>query len=70
MIDNLENLTSEELDRVKKMLDIVKMQHDIERLNAETTKLQKETKYYPLILATGFGTAFGGILVALLAKLF
>lgn len=51
------------------MLDIIKMQHDIERLNAETTKLQKEAKYYPLILATGFGTAFGGLLVVLLTKI-
>lgn len=71
-MNNIENLTDDELERLKKMLDIIKMQQDIEKLNAETTriqaetaKIQKESRYYPVVVFVGIGTMLGGLLVAL-----
>lgn len=87
-IDDLENLSNDELDRRLKMLSITKLQQEIQqsheinmatiekmrtendKFRAETAKISKETKFYPMLTFTmGTVAVIGGVVAALITKL-
>lgn len=82
MLENidLENLSDEQLKRVKQMLDIAKIQQEINqnheinmatiaKMKAETEKISKETKFYPMLtISMGLVAVIGGVVAALITK--
>lgn len=80
-IKDLENLTDDELNRIERMLNINKMiqetnqNHEINmatiaKMKAETDKLNKETKFFPMLTLTmGLSAVIGGVIAALITKL-
>ncbi len=80
MIHDLENLTDDELTRVERMLNINKMiqetnqNHEmnmatIAKMKAETEKISKETRFYPMLtVSMGIVAVIGGIVAALITK--
>lgn len=82
MLENidLENLSDEQLKRVKQMLDIAKIQQEINqnheinmatiaKMKAETEKISKETKFYPMLTVyMGLVAIVGGIVASLITK--
>lgn len=80
MIHDLENLTDDELTRVERMLNINKMiqetnqNHEmnmatIAKMKAETEKISKETRFYPMLtVSMGIVAVIGGIVAAFITK--
>lgn len=82
MLENidLENLSDEQLKRVKQMLDIAKIQQEINqnheinmatiaKMKAETEKISKETRFYPMLTVyMGLVAIVGGIVASLITK--
>lgn len=80
-INDLESLTDDELTRIERMLNINKMiqetnqNHEINmatiaKMKAETDKITKETKFYPMLTLTmGLSAVIGGVVASLIAKL-
>lgn len=80
-LQDLENLTDDELTRAERMLNINKMiqetnqNHEINmatiaKMKAETDKINKETKFYPMLTLTmGLSAVIGGVVAALITKL-
>lgn len=80
-LQDLESLTDDELARIERMLNINKMiqetnqNHEINmatiaKMKAETDKITKETKFYPMLTLTmGLSAVIGGVVAALITKL-
>lgn len=70
MLELLDKLTNDELERLTNMMNIVEIQERIEKNRAETAKTLKETKFYPILtVSVTAGGIIGGIVAALIAKL-
>lgn len=52
------------------MMNIIEIQERIEKNRAETAKMLKETKFYPILTLTiGLSAVIGAVVAALISKL-